>query len=185
MVNLRVRGPSSACSLKLEQGATLGDLRQKLVEELSLTAPFDILTGFPPTACTLEDDVLVEGSFEDNDTIRVQLSALAGTQRQAKAGVVMKGSKKTATKSPVGKKKVESSPTLQPTFGARIATINSSSSSSSNSAFGGSKKKAFTIINNNATAAKKNVSSGGNSIKRTRRSLPASSKGNLQCIDYA
>ena len=114
-------------SIDVDLDESVGNLKQKIAEAFKILTPFNILTGYPPTICSLPDDTLIQGNFTANEILRMHSTVLANSE-PAKPDVQKKSarlSKKPAT--------ITSNSSSSSNSGSgRIVTSSSSSSSNSN-----------------------------------------------------
>ena len=125
-VSLRVKNASgTTLSIDVDLDGSVGNLKQKIAEAFKILTPFNILTGYPPTICSLPDDTLIQGNFTANEILRTHCTELANSE-PAKPAAQKKSarlSKKPAT--------ITSNSSSSNSGSGRIFTSSSSSSSSS------------------------------------------------------
>lgn len=99
-VSLRVKNASgTTLSIDVDLDESVGNLKQKIAEAFKILTSFNILTGYPPTICSLPDDALIQGNFTANEILRMHCTELANSE-PAKPDVQKKSarlSKKPAT----------------------------------------------------------------------------------------
>jgi hypothetical protein len=83
MLSIRVRGPKDTITLSLPVSTTYAELKEQIKSKLFLQKEFDLLCGFPPKVIELADDAVIDEHIQNNDSLRVQLSELAGHQAVA------------------------------------------------------------------------------------------------------
>src|SRR5271165_2756500 len=62
-MRIRLRGPSGASTLNLEESATVRDLRSSITEKTALTR-FDLKYGYPPKPLQLSEDNALLSSLD-------------------------------------------------------------------------------------------------------------------------
>ena len=157
----KVRGPNSPSPISIIVTPTLlwGEFKLLLKSELQLSAPFEILTGFPATVNDFPDDQPINNILQSNETIRVQLKSVSGVQIQGTGKV--KPSKKV----------VKASSPATSTFGAKIKGIKTDTS-----------KKNFLTSNSTKRSAVTSGLQEPNVVKRRRKSSASnkiSSEGDI------
>lgn len=119
-LNFKVRGPNSPNPVSIVAPATLtwGEFLELLCIELKVNDDFDVLCGFPATVATYSNDQIIGAVLQSNESLRVQLKAVAGQQAQgqSKQKPVKKGTKTTQQNAVTG------------SFGAKIVGIKQQSS---------------------------------------------------------
>lgn len=122
---LKVRGPFSAAAvgLMVSPTTTWAEFCQLLKSELSINEPIDVLYGFPAAVHSYPDEQQVGSILSTNESIRVQLSTVAGHQAQGTSKVKPPAAKKKAAKP---------APSVGSAgFGAKIAGLKTESSQKS------------------------------------------------------
>jgi hypothetical protein len=117
MIQVRVRGPKETVTVSIELSSTFQELKEMIQEKLHLDKDFELMGGFPPKAMALQDDDILQGHINQNDSLRVQFIELAGQQ----AVGISKKSKSTTKKSSVTQ--TPPKPAFVP-FGGRVASLN-------------------------------------------------------------
>lgn len=133
---IRVRS-SEGATVRVEflPNETIGDLKNKITSAFKIDFPYQILFGYPPAACNLPDDALIQLHISANDSLRVhRLPPLEGTEVIPVKGKKQIRSSKKATP-------VKSSPGSKNSVGATNSGSQVSSSSSSSSSYSRSTDK--------------------------------------------
>jgi hypothetical protein len=117
MIQVRVRGPKETVTVSIELSSTFQELKELIQEKLHLDKDFELMGGFPPKAMALQDDDILQGHLNQNDSLRVQFIEFAGQQ----AVGISKKSKSTAKKPSIAQ--TPSKPVFVP-FGGRVASLN-------------------------------------------------------------
>jgi hypothetical protein len=164
MINIRVKDTTGKLiSIVLDSNAAVKDLRQAIADGFDLKVKFDMVWGYPPIVCNLQDDEKV--NMQQNELIRVQLISDRGQQAEGVGGMNRNNSTKTKAKSTSTSKisttkssssSSSSSSSNKLTFGGRVATLSGSNSSASqtkkrtpqSSAFGSAKRPRKSAIKN-------------------------------------
>jgi hypothetical protein len=85
-VSLRVKNSSGATlSIDVDLDGSVGNLKKKIAEAFKVLIPFNILTGYPPTICSLSDDALIQGNFTANEVLRIQCTELVSSEQEIPA----------------------------------------------------------------------------------------------------
>ena len=133
MMNFRVQGPKgNQETIPQDGGDTVGDLYDAVSNSFDLhDVSFDLLWGYPPQLCSLDPEVLLLGSINPNERIKVQLADQRGQQAQGTSPMTTskkRGSKKKASPGG-GAGAAMSSSQPSNTFGARVMTLSGPASS--------------------------------------------------------
>ena len=131
-ISLRVKDTSGfTLTIDVALDGSVSSLREKIAVAFKILFPYKILTGYPPTICSLPDDAPIQDNFTSNELLRIHCTELACSE-EAKPDVLKKSarlSKKPATtKTPAI---TSSSNSSSSSSGWNVTSSSSSSSSSS------------------------------------------------------
>lgn len=74
--------------MKVDASMSFAQLVEHIASQLKLEGQeIELLVGFPPAVLALDDEEPIENHLKNNESIRVQLKALSGTQKQGKPKV--------------------------------------------------------------------------------------------------